>query len=208
MPAPYCIKERDLPRKERGEIVPIRLAWAQALAEKISELHPCVATEDNKFMNRGICNTLDTHFPELPLHGFLRHTQVAHYTFQCEVVLSGHTPYRIYYQMRDVRVVPDDDEWQPRITVTQGSDVVFRKIYSEDYTYFPFDHGYYSYPHFEPLEHHVLVPILRDALKRGWLPRNEQTLTACGMYSDEMRHLHRTLQGLQRKYDQMLAETA
>ena len=204
MSPPFYIKERDERRYAQGEIVKTTLEhWVQPLTDELNNAtiggyacrEPYMANEGTEDIYR--------YFPELSIHRrFARH-----YSAQFTIRHDSDTdrPYFLSFRMGD----RSKAVWRPTLTISQRSStnpqlypILYQKAWDDGDVTFPRE-GVFT---FYPLTPFVLVPLIRDGIRQGYLPKTEQHLKAGDLFSPKIKHTLRTLQGLQRKYDQLLKE--
>lgn len=112
------------------------------------------------------------------------------------ILEAGEHEYLIHWTKEEYR--------SPRLIVRRKSGdsyVAFAKIEWPDYDY----RGEW-YAH-APLDE-VVGPILRDLIERGIIPRTAEALITAGLASDELKHLHATKAGIERKIAELVERSA
>lgn len=204
MTAVFYIKERDKQRYAQGEIVTTSLQhWIQPLVDELNKATNGGYRCREPYMSNEGTEDVGRFFPELSIHRRF----VRHYSSQFMIYHMSDTerPYFLSLRMGDHKKAV----WHPTLTVYQRSydtpqlyPILYQRTWTEDDVTFPRE-GVFS---FYPLTPLVLAPLIRDGIRQGYLPKDEQHLRLAGAFSDEMNHVLRTLQGLQRKYNNLVKE--
>ena len=200
----FFIKERDERRFDQGEIVLTTLEhWVQPLTDDLNNATiGGYACREPYMVNEGT-EDVYRYFPELSIH----RRYARHYSAQFTIRHNSDAgrPYFISFRMGD----RNKAVWRPTLTISQRSiktpqlyPILYQKTWGESDVTFPKE-GVFT---FYPLSTFVLVPLIRDGMRQGYLPKDEQHLKAGGLFTPKMKHTLRTLEGLQRKYAQLLDE--
>lgn len=201
----FFVKERDERRYDQGEIVKTTLEhWVQPLTDDLNNATiGGYACREPYMVNEGT-EDIYRYFPELSIHRrFARH-----YSAQFTIRHDSDTdrPYYVLFRMGD----RSKTAWRPTLTISQRritndsrkQHILYQKTWGDGDVTFPIE-GVFP---FYPLSTFVLVPLIRDGIRQGYLPKDEQHLKAGGIFTPQIKHTLRTLQGLERKYAQLLDE--